>query len=573
MTTRLSDYPTTRLPPLADRITIEAVLYTGVFGVALFLRLFRLGLAPLSENEAAQAVAALRGVAMPAGGSPVLYAINSFVFMLLSSGDALVRMVPALAGAGLVLTPALFRDALGRFGALGASLILALSPVALVASRSLDGETIAVVCVLIAIALARRYPATQDARNLIGAAIVVGVGLASGSGIYTALLALGASWIVLRFALREDSSPSLSIPNGPRLVLVLAAAFAVTATGALTNPAGLGAAGDLLSAWLRGFGAPGGSSAFDILQVLIVYELFAVAVGVIGLARALARADRFGAWLGFAAIISLSIVVLQSARQPIDLLLPVTLLALLAAHAIQPWAEAVRSRASLAADGAILALGGVMAAFVILTLIAFVRGRMPASPLGLTTLSPYLVLLGIVIALPAVVAALLATVYDPPTFRRASATLGLALLTLGSIAAGWGATQARVGDPLEIILGPNVTATDVRALTEMADQLAVRTQGHSSTLPIRVEVEDPVLAWYFRDANPPPAQPAPGIVTLFGVPPKAPEVAYIGARFTTRQAWDTRGLDPDTWLEWAFFRTSRADVPLTVQAVTLWQKR
>jgi uncharacterized protein (TIGR03663 family) len=611
-------------------ITVEMALYAGVFSLALFLRLLRLDAAPLSTSEAAQALAALRAGVPSPGGSPVLYAINSMLMSLFSASDAGVRLIPALTGSALALAPTLFRDVLGRLGALGAALILAVSPVALVASRSLDGEVIAVACALALIALLRRYQATRDERHAFGAAIVLGVGLTAGPGIYTALIAMGASALALRFAVgsRSDAAaPSmwqslLDSPNRLKIGAALLGALILSATGAFIRPAGLGAAGDALTAWLAAFRQASGSSAFDIVQVLIVYEPLALVVGLVGLGQVLAgrrrvdpplepsaaevqpaaleaeagdssasisppstasTPDLFGAWLGFAAIIAATIIVLQAGRRPIDLLLPIALLALLAAHAIQPWAETMRAKASMG-EGVLTAVGLVIWARIAMFTTMSVTRPDAASVEQLV----------IAVAIISVSGLLLDVVLDiglfrPPIIRRAAATLGLALLLLASFAAGWGATQVRVGDAREIVFGPDVTTLGARALANAAEQIAISTQGHVGDLPIRVEVDDPVVAWYLRDARPPAGQAAMGVVTLFGQPPECTRHAsclhsggqppqpldaeYIGARFTLRETWDTLGLNVDAWLEWVLFRASAAEPPLETQAVTLWRRR
>ncbi len=581
------------------------VLYAGVWGVALFLRLFRLDLAPLSESEAAQALTALRGALLPAGGSPFLYSVNAFLFSLFSASDTLARLVPAVIGSLVALAPALFRGELGRFGALGASIALAISPVALVASRSLDGETIVVASALALIALTRRFAATVDRRNLIGAAIALGVGLASGPGMYTALVAFVGSAIVLRLAVGGSShiemegrhlemppaAPSpmwravIEAPDRAWIAGSLLAAFVVAATGGLARPAGLAAAGDLLTAWLNAFGAANGSTAIDIVQVLLVYETLIIGVGVIGLARVLlegrhlempptgSSAPVIGAWLGFAAIISLAIIILQPGRRPIDLLLPVTLLALLAGYAIQPWAEAVKSKASLVADGVVLVVGLTLIAFIVLQVTAYVRGRFPPISIGSLALPAEIALVSLFLLLIGVIGALLALMVEARTALRAAATLGLAVLALGTFSASWGAIQERVGDPRELILGPAVTSTDVRNLVETAEQIAIRAQGHLATLPIRVEVDDPVVGWYLRDAQWPQGAAAPGVVTADGGKPQSVESGYVGARFYTRVAWDALGLSFDAWLEWALFRTSGTRPVQMTQTVMLWEKR
>ena len=622
----------------ASIVTVETALYAGVLAAALFLRLFHLGLTPLSEFEAGQALAALRGGVLPAGGSPLLHAFNSNLVAMFSASDAIVRLLPALAGSLLVLAPALFRDALGRFGALGASIILAISPLGLVASRSLDGEAIAVGSALLMISLARRFQATRDERNLIGAAIALGVGLASGAGVYTALVAFVAAALAQRFVIGSAASEALSpiwrsvtsSPHRLKIIGGLIGALVIASTGGLTRLAGLAGVGDALTGWLNAFGAAGGLQAFDGVQILIVYETLALLAGVAGLGRMLwrfRRAERqpaeppaaedlaepsdsvespaagdsmgsagdaespseglastgaapdelarraFGAWLAFAAIISLVIVFLQSGRQPVDLLLPVTLLALLAAYAIESWAGTMLSKASWQVEGVICAAGLALAARALLLMAESARGlSRQVLMLGI----PIQVDIGFVLLETALIVAVagivLALLYNMRAVLRAGATVGLAALTLGSLAAGWGATQVRAGDAREIVWGPAVKTLNVRALRDAAEQIAIRSQGHIGTLPIRVDVDDPVVAWYLRDAQVRSGDVAQGAITLSGEQPRALEGGYIGSRFTIGAAWDTLGLSLDDWIEWALFRTA-AEAPAATKQVTLWERR
>ena len=125
-------------------VTLEALLYAAIIGVAALLRLWNLAAAPLTAREAAQALAAFNGTPMSAGGSPLLYGLNQVLFGLFSTtvNDAGVRLGAALIGTIMVALPALFRSYIGRYGALAAALMLALSPTLVVASRSVDGSIV-----------------------------------------------------------------------------------------------------------------------------------------------------------------------------------------------------------------------------------------------------------------------------------------------------------------------------------------------------------------------------------------------------------------------------------------------
>jgi hypothetical protein len=302
-----------------------------------------------------------------------------------------------------------------------------------------------------------------------------------------------------------------------------------------------------------------------------VYELLALLFGLGGLLRAIQRAERFGVWLGFVMILSLLLTMLRADRQPIDLLLPVTCLALLAAYVIQRWLNALLARATIAVDGPIIAAGVVVFSVIAVGVVQFAGGRALPSAVGSLTLDPLLVLLGTILVLPVAVGVLLYTVFELRALLRAGLTLLFALLALGSFAAGWGVTQMRVSDAREIILGRVVTSPDVRNLVAMAEQIAIRAEGAKSPLPIAVEAADPVMAWYMRDAAVQPNQLPSGVITLLGAQPRV-EGGYVGARFTTRESWDMTGFSIDEWMQWLVYRNDRVRMPLVVQEVTLWER-
>ncbi len=188
-------------------ITAEALLYAAILGVAAVLRLWNLEASPLSAREAAQAVAAFNGAPMPAGGSPLLFGINQVLFGLFGAtvNDSGVRLAAALIGTIMVLLPVSVPIAIGRYGALAAALMLAISPTLVVASRSLDGSIVAAACTLAAIGLGLRYFTTQKRIDLIGLAVAIGLALTSGPGLITIVVVLiPALWIVYRWIASDE---------------------------------------------------------------------------------------------------------------------------------------------------------------------------------------------------------------------------------------------------------------------------------------------------------------------------------------------------------------------------------
>src|SRR5450759_2454847 len=124
-------------------LTTERVAYGAAGVLALFLRLFGLGLQPLSPAEAAQALPAwqaAQGNAYQLSGiSPLLFGLQRWLFVPLAGSDSLARWWPALAGGLATLLFYALRDRLGRGGALVAAILWAGSPLAVFVSRQATG--------------------------------------------------------------------------------------------------------------------------------------------------------------------------------------------------------------------------------------------------------------------------------------------------------------------------------------------------------------------------------------------------------------------------------------------------
>ena len=97
-------------------LTIEDALYIVAFGLALGLRLFQLGAAPLTDAEASWALQALDlfSTRQPqVGPQPAYVLLTGLSFTLFKATAFLARLLPALAGGLLALLPALLRPLLG----------------------------------------------------------------------------------------------------------------------------------------------------------------------------------------------------------------------------------------------------------------------------------------------------------------------------------------------------------------------------------------------------------------------------------------------------------------------------
>ena len=126
-------------------ISVETLCYIVIFALAIGLRVISLGGVTLNDLEAHEALAALHRAepdmtATPAiANYPLMAFFNQFAFFLLNASTPLARLSTAIVGALMVWGPYLWRRQLGLTAALATSLLLAISPVALAASRTMGG--------------------------------------------------------------------------------------------------------------------------------------------------------------------------------------------------------------------------------------------------------------------------------------------------------------------------------------------------------------------------------------------------------------------------------------------------
>ena len=265
---------------VAGWITVEVVLYAIIVIAAGALRLINLAAAPLSTHEAEQALAAFNGAVLPSGGSPVLYSLNQVLFGLFgtSIGDAGARLGTALIGTIMVLMPALYRKHIGRIGALVAALMLAISPAMTFAARTLDGQIVTAACGLAAVGLGLRYFESHQRRDLIGLAIVVGLGLTSGSGLVTLIIVIGiGSLIVYRWSASEGDRVTVrQVREQPDQLRTAAmcggAAVLLASTVMLLRPSAIGGVPESISAWLAAWRGSDAAGVLQLFQIMLIDE-------------------------------------------------------------------------------------------------------------------------------------------------------------------------------------------------------------------------------------------------------------------------------------------------------------
>lgn len=349
---RAENEPRTDATPVA--LTIEFALYAALFVGAFLIRFIVLDWAPLNSTEAQQAVAAYNFVqanVSPSTGSPLLFFFTSIFFALFTASDFTARLAPAIFGTGLVLLPALFRRDVGRTGALVASAFLAFTPSLVFFSRTLDGTIPAVAASLAVVGYAARYLEARAVRDLYVLAACVALALLAAPDVWTVALALAFYFAAAKFKLvlgfenrNPESLASKTKVDGKQLEfasIIFLFIFLLVSTVFLLHRDGLGAAFDLLGAWLGSL-TPG-ASATDFIRLLLVYEPFVTFFGISALVGLILNAKKnfSGALIALAFWAVVAFVVLGSGADntPARVVFIVVPLALLAGASIGEWIE------------------------------------------------------------------------------------------------------------------------------------------------------------------------------------------------------------------------------------------
>ncbi len=599
--TRPTDQPTNRLA--RSPFTVEAALWTLVAVVALALRLAYLDAAPLSGREAREAMLAWRAVSgqgMPqADYSPLLFAADALLFALCGTSDGLARLWPALFGGILALTPLLFRQRIGRVGALAAGLYLALSPTLLFASRQLDGAVVAAVGGMASLGGLIRFLDTGNRPWLTLSAGGLALAVTSSPSVYGLLLAMGLAWLGLAWTwpgggvdlTSETPLPetgrgrfSLVIPHWSLVIghwsliwMFLLAGLALS-TGLGWNPGGLGAAGDLLPAWIACFG-PVSDPVVSPLVLLAAYEPLALLFGLGGLAWAIWRGHRFGVLLGLWAGLGALLLALMPGRTVLDTLWVLLPLAMLTGVAVESLVRGLRERGEWLSEGL----------YVPVVAILWVHIYLMLSRYAVSGNSADLALALLVLALQGLLAVTFALTMKLGAALRAVAMGTGVVLLAATISAGWGGATARSSDPREL-LARDPAAIEVRDLVQTLRDLSWRETGMPMTLPFTLEAgPDSALAWYLRDFSAAhrvenlgrEVEVDPVLVTARrDLSDLALDGEFVGQDFALRRSWDPLEISC-TWelpprcqaaVGWLLFRHTPSP-PEADQWAVLWLRQ
>lgn len=318
----------------AISIPLEWVAWALLIAAALLIRLVALDITPLSDPEAARALASWHALTptapgtAPAADSAMTFWLQAGAFSILGGGDGAARLAGVIGGLVLVLLPLAFRPQIGAGPAFLFSLLLAFSPTAIAASRTADPAVWSLSFALIALVALWRYTEMRHATD--GVLLIASLGalifLSESAGPWLALLLVAATaialwWSTLQYAADTGESGetlAASIREGLQTVpwlrglALVALLVIIVSTAFMTYFGGF----DLMTQALGGALTlpveayhPNAPFAYPLLIVL-TYEPLLVAFGIAGLIL-LKRQDRWRgarrlliAWLGLALLAS-----------------------------------------------------------------------------------------------------------------------------------------------------------------------------------------------------------------------------------------------------------------------------
>jgi hypothetical protein len=264
-------------------ITLEGLLFGATVALGAGIRLLGLAGQPLSPLEAANAwsawlqAAGLADLALTQGvegqTSALLHSLQMLLFWLAGGGDAPARLIPALAGIGMVALPWFWRPWLGRIVALVLAFLIAVDPWLVAFSRRADGTALAFLLFMLLFTLLVHLHRTQSSdgqQRRLWAALAVSSGLYLTSGalafsllpvllFFVAVYGLPVGVSALKDSLSAEpmsSDPERGSPMSSwfSLIALFGVGLLLGSTAWLSNPQGLAAVGNSVGMWVRQFG-------------------------------------------------------------------------------------------------------------------------------------------------------------------------------------------------------------------------------------------------------------------------------------------------------------------------------
>ncbi len=569
----------------ANKTTTEHYLYGLAFLLALGMRLYQLGAAPLTDGEAGWALQALglaHGESVTLGAQPAYILLTSQLFSILGDTNFLARLFPALAGSLIIWLPWCLQRWMGDSSWLHRAGIvmafgLAIDPGLVSLSRQAGSLMPAMVFTLLILVCLYN-------RRMIWAGIFAGLALLSGLAFLQGLLILGLSWGLYLLISRklvnsqppgaDAEPPTGSLPMQSIRVGVIAFSLTLLFAGTLflRAPQGLGALAETIPAYLKSWIAASGIPVLRLPASLLIYQPLVLIFAIIGAVRAW-----FKDWddqhprqalilLSIWAVVGILLPLLYAGRQVGDM-----------AWALVPlWAlAAIEISRSLLADEDRLTRV-VAAGLGLLLFILAVVGWMNILSIGRYQVN---VVIYWAVIIGAFLLGLIASLLVVAGWSARAAKLGVVwalciVLALQLISNTWGTVILRQNGVQELWAHPPTTGqADLLSVT-LAD-LSSRNTGLRDQLEIVVLADSPALKWALRNYPNTRFETAlsstespPVVITLKGAEELSLAEKYRGQDFVWRLYPGWQGVFPPDFINWLAFRQA----PLGQDQIILWAR-
>lgn len=563
------------------RQNLEGVLFALAFGLAIAVRLLRLGELPLSDDEARwamQAVDLAKGLHPALGPQPAYVLLTALAFYVLQASNFTARLIPALAGSALVFAPLFFRDRLGNKAALALAFVLALEPGLLAMSRQAGSPILVLSAVIFTWGFWR-------VGNLRAAGIMAGLALLSGPLLWPGLIGLAIAY-GLSLGIFSSSGPESDAkrPLADRQGLITAGAYALGTYLLLGSlfllvPGGLGAGVASIPAYLGGWVVFGDVPALRLATTLAFYQPLAIGLAVAGLVRGIRKADRLVMSLGLWLLAALVLALAYPSRQVADLawaLIPLWALASIeVAYYLNPILDGVwETLAMLALTLAILFFAASNFITIALVSLDTETAARTIGPISLTSPQVYwLVVLGALILLAASVA-LVAYGWSRQVAFQGSLWGVLVTFAIYTIAVSMGAAGLRASRTVELWPSGPRTMQAEALLGQMNDFSRAKIGVKQALDVFVVGLDSPALHWLLRDWNAtystePTLTGNPSFV-ISSQQVSEPQLtsAYRGQDFTWRNNPSWNVMLPSDWLRWIVLH----EAPETSESIILWTR-
>ncbi|MCZ2127755.1 MAG: hypothetical protein LC099_08305 [Anaerolineales bacterium] len=537
------------------RFKHEDGLYALAFVLALAVRLVGLGFVPLTDVEAEPALQALRlsQGAHPALSAHPLYILStSLIFLMFGGGtNFLARLIPALVGSLLVLTPRLFADRLHPRPSLILAFFLALDPGLTAVSRQVASPILAITFFAWTFGLLNQ-------RRFRWAAVAAAFAFLSGPNLWQGVIGVGVAYgistLLFKRVKSADEKPFFSAEMTQYSnLLIFAAVLLLGGTFFFAVPAGIGAAfSSIPTYFMDWFLRPESAPSWTIPFSLIIYQPFVLLMALIVIVRGSLDGSRRIVFLALWFVLALIFAAVLPKPQIADLTWALLPLSALAALEFERYLDVDPEERNEALGATALVV--VLWIFFWLAL-ASVNWQAVDS-------QDFTLRIAMLFGSIALILISLVLIGMGWSIRVASlgGVWGMALC-LGALAIGglFGSAGLRGLDAPELWELPNVP-TQAQLIRDTVSEISDIGKGNAHSADVAlVNVNSPALEWLLRE-NPLTnvsaldAATAPDFVITDYEANPALASAYRGQEFVWRREPNWREADALTWLRWATLR-------------------